>query len=71
MNGNPAAQMVLDGNNAFLHGDLHEAAKEYRAALIRVPDFAIAAFNLGLVEAHEGLRDHGLADMERGIALAA
>ncbi len=70
MDGNPAARLVLDGNAAFVHGDLQRAAADYHAALARIPSFAIAMFNLGLVEIHEGNRGAGLADMDRGIALA-
>lgn len=70
MQGNPAAAIVLDGNAAFLHGDLRGAAADYREALRRKPDFAVATFNLGLVEAHQGHRDDALRDMDRGIALA-
>ena len=70
MNGDPAAQMVLDGNAAFLHGDLSGATKYYRAALGRKSDFAIATFNLGLVEMHTGSEAQGYRDMDRGIALA-
>jgi hypothetical protein len=71
MDGDPAARMVLDGNAAFLHGDLTAASGDYRAALARKPDFAIASFNLGLVEVHQGQRSRGIADMDRGIALAS
>jgi tetratricopeptide (TPR) repeat protein len=71
MDGNPVARIVLDGNAAFLRGDLHQAAIDYHRALERKPDFAVASFNLGLVEAHRGERARGLADMDRGIALAA
>lgn len=70
MNGDPAAQMVIDGNAAFLHGDLSGAAKEYRSALGRKNDFAIATFNLGLVEMHTGNGARGMRDMDRGIELA-
>jgi hypothetical protein len=70
MDGDPAARRVLDGNTAFLHGDLKTAAGDYRAALARKPGFAIASFNLGLVEMHQGQRSRGLADMDRGITLA-
>ena len=70
MQGDPAAATVLAGNTAFLHGDLHGAADDYRAALRRKPDFAVASFNLGLVEVHQGRRDAGLRDMNRGISLA-
>jgi hypothetical protein len=70
MDGDPAAQLVLAGNRAFLHGQLHTAHLDYRAALRRKPDFAVAAFNLGLVEVHEGQRTRGLGDMDRGISLA-
>jgi hypothetical protein len=71
MDGDPGARGVLAGNAAFLHGDLTTAARDYRAALARKPDFAIASFNLGLVEVHQGQRSRGLADMDRGIALAS
>ncbi len=70
MDGDPAASIVLAGNAAFLHGDLAGAARSYRAALVRKPDFAIARFNLGLVEMHRGRTTNGLHDMDRGISLA-
>lgn len=70
MDGDPAALMVTHGNAAFLHGDLRGAATFYRQALQRKSDFAIATFNLGLVEMHTGDRTRGVADMNRGIALA-
>ena len=70
MEGDPAAATVLQGNAAFLHGDLRAAAGDYRKALRRKPDFAVATFNLGLVEEHQGRRDAGLRDMNRGISLA-
>lgn len=70
MDGDPAARIVLDGNAAFMQGDLQAADRDYRKALRRKPDFAVATFNLGLVELHEGQRPRGLADMDRGIALA-
>ena len=70
MDGDPSARMVIDGNTAFLHGDLGGATKEYRRALGRKSDFAIATFNLGLVEMHTHAEAQGLRDMDRGIALA-
>ena len=70
MGGDPAAQIVLAGNAAFLRGDLAGAARSYRAALARKPDFAIATFNLGLVEMHRGQSANGMRDMDRGISLA-
>ncbi len=70
MDGDPAARMVIDGNAAFLHGDLSGAAADYRRALGRKSDFAIATFNLGLVEMHTGNQAQGLRDMDRGIELA-
>jgi hypothetical protein len=70
MNGDPAARSVLAGNSAFESGDLTAAAGDYAAALRRKPDFAVATFNLGLVEIHQGKRAAGLAHMERGIGLA-
>jgi hypothetical protein len=70
MDGQPAARMVLSGNTAFLHGDLADAERDYRAALVRIPDFAVAAFNLGMVQVHEGQRAAGLKNMDRGIRLA-
>ncbi len=70
MAGDPAALMVANGNTAFLHGDLRGAAGYYRAALRRKNDFAIASFNLGLVEMHTGAKTRGIADMDRGIDLA-
>ena len=70
MAGDPAALMVENGNAAFLHGDLHRAAALYREALQRKNDFAIATFNLGLVEMHTGATTRGVADMDRGIDLA-
>jgi hypothetical protein len=70
MDGDPAARSVTDGNAAFLNGDLRSAASLYRAALRRKHDFAIATFNLGLVEMHTGDAKRGLRDMDRGIALA-
>jgi hypothetical protein len=71
MDGDPVARIVLDGNAAFVHGDLHAAADDYRAALGRKPNFAVARFNLGLVEMHTGQSTRGLRDMDRGIDLAA
>ena len=70
MAGDPSASLVLAGNHAFLHGDLTTAKRDYRAALKGRPALAVAEFNLGLVEAHEGAQKQGLADMDRGIALA-
>lgn len=70
MAGDPSAKLVLAGNRAFLHGDLATAKRDYRAALAARPTLAVAEFNLGLVEAHEGAQKRGLADMDRGIALA-
>jgi hypothetical protein len=70
MAGDPAALLVENGNTAFLHGDLHGAAAYYREALERKSDFAIATFNLGLVEMHTGREARGVADMNRGIDLA-
>ena len=70
MAGDPAARLVLDGNAAFRNGDLPTAAADYRRALTRKPDFAVATFDLGLVEIHAGKRVAGLAHMDRGIALA-
>lgn len=70
MTGDPGAQLVLDGNAAFLHGDLETAAHDYGAALRGRPDFAVARFNLGLVEVHANARTAGIRDMDRGIALA-
>lgn len=70
MASDPGARLVLDGNAAFLHGDLGGAAADYRAALRGRPGFAVARFNLGLVEMHENSRVAGLRDMDRGIALA-
>lgn len=70
MNGDPAARLVLDGNAAFASDDLLAAAQDYSRALRRKPDFAVATFNLGLVELHQGKRAAGLAHMERGIGLA-
>jgi hypothetical protein len=70
MDGDPAARMVEDGNTAFLHGDLRGAAAYYHEALQRKSDFAIATFNLGLVEMHTGAEARGIADMDRGIDLA-
>ncbi len=70
MDGDPAARLVLSGNSAFLQGDLAAADADYRAALRRKPDFAVATFDLGLVEIHEGRRMPGLAHLDRGIALA-
>ncbi len=70
MSGDPSAALVVAGNSAFLHGDLVTAARDYRSALARKPDFAIASFDLGLVEMHAGRPDLGRADMDRGIRLA-
>lgn len=70
MAGDPSARLVLDGNAAFLGGDLATAAKDYRSALRAKPNFAVARFNLGLVEIHANAKDTGLHDMDRGIALA-
>jgi hypothetical protein len=70
MDGDPAARSVIDGNAAFLNGDLRGAASLYRKALRRKHDFAIATFNLGLVEMHTGDATRGLRDMSRGIVLA-
>ena len=70
MDGDPAALMAENGNTAFLHGDLRGAAADYREALQRKSDFAIATFNLGLVEMHTGAEARGIADMDRGIDLA-
>lgn len=69
--GDPGARLVLDGNAAFLRGEIETAAADYRAALATRPDFAVARFNLGLVEMHENSRLSGLRDMDRGIALAS
>jgi hypothetical protein len=66
----PVARVIRAGNAAFLNGDLPLADADYRAALKRAPASAIAAFDLGLVELHEGRRARGLADMDRGIASA-
>lgn len=71
MAGQPSAKLVLDGNAAFLQGDLTTAARDYRGALREKPDFAVARFNLGLVEIHANAKTAGLHDMDRGIALAA
>ena len=65
-----SARLVRAGNDAFLHGDLETAARDYHAALRRKPASAIATFNLGLVEMHTGKNAAGAADMNRGIALA-
>lgn len=70
MDGDPAASDVLQGNAAFLHGDLRGAAASYRKALARKHDFAIATFNLGLVEMHTGNAAAGRSDMDRGIEIA-
>ncbi len=70
MTGDPAAAFVLDGNAAFLHGRLATAKRDYELALVHKRDFAVARFNLGLVEVHDGHRTLGLDDMSRGIALA-
>ena len=70
MAGAPSANLVLAGNRAFLHGDLTTAKRDYRAALKARPKLAAAEFNLGLVEIHEGAKAQGIADMDRGIALA-
>ncbi|GAC1395921.1 MAG: hypothetical protein NVS3B17_12930 [Vulcanimicrobiaceae bacterium] len=70
MAGDPSARLVLVGNDAFLHGDLASAARDYRAALAKKPDFAVATFNLGIVEVHVGRTAQGTRDMDRGIALA-
>ena len=70
MAGDLSANLVLAGNHAFLHGDLATAKRDYRAALEIHPAFAVAEFNLGLVEAHAGAQKQGLADMDRGIAFA-
>lgn len=69
--GDPGVRLVLDGNAAFLRGEVENAAADYRAALRTRPDFAVARFNLGLVEMHENSRLSGLRDMDRGIALAS
>lgn len=66
----PAVHLVLVGNDEFLHGDLANAARDYRAALRRAPGSPIATFNLGLVELHDGHKPAGVADLNRGIALA-
>ncbi|GAC1308090.1 MAG: hypothetical protein NVSMB21_12960 [Vulcanimicrobiaceae bacterium] len=70
MAGDAAARLVLDGNAAFLHGDLTTAARDYRQALRAKPDLAVARFNLGLVELHANAQRAGARDMDRGIALA-
>lgn len=70
MAGQPTAKLVLDGNAAFLSGDLATAARDYRRALRAKPDFAVARFNLGLVEIHANAQTAGLHDMDRGIVLA-
>ena len=70
MAGDARARLVLDGNAAFLQGDLTAAARDYRRALRAKPDFAVARFNLGLVEIHANAQAAGLRDMDRGIALA-
>ncbi len=70
MSGDPAATLVLDGNAAFLHGDLATAKRDYELAIVHKHDFAVARFNLGIVEAHGGHRTLGLSDMSQGIALA-
>lgn len=70
MRGQPSARLVLDGNAAFLQGDLATATADYRRALRAKPDLAVARFNLGLVELHANARAAGLRDMDRGIALA-
>lgn len=71
MAGDPGARLVLDGNAAFLAGDLATAASDYRGALRLRPELAVARFNLGLVEVHGSARTAGIRDMDRGIALAS
>ena len=70
MAGDRDAALVVAGNAAFRTGRFAVAAHDYARALAHKPDFAVARFNLGLLEAHTGAGAAGLRDMDRGISLA-
>jgi Flp pilus assembly protein TadD len=60
-----ADELVQEGLELYLEGEIEEAEAKYRAALDRRPDDASALYNLGTLLRVAGRKDEALATLRK------